>query len=507
MSPMRLCLGLCVFGVINCLVLRLLFGHISEPVEPHTRLPNEGTQAIVVGSYNLWNTMFGWEVRRLHVADLVTEAAPDFIGVQEARLGELQGGAHKVDQMAGLKAILHEFRWGSFEAGYEVRPGLVEGVGILSRHPIVQRSAYNFSRHADEGPRTHQAVLHCVVDVKGAGHIHAFVVQFSPLRSRHCAHARELLSFIRKAAPGGRLVVMGDFRTHADYPGPMELLTQGSSKHCDSALNDPKGVTLSDAWALDRPEERGFTFSTIADLPPWTGMESRPDRILVGSVVTKTNKAHVLSATLKGQPELYKHKRSSAMLLRRAEAILMHLHGEDHEALHRGDHEDNGCFQDCGPRGVCACSVCVGNDIAAKLASDTAAMRFSIANSRVDMGDTSAGAELEAARHQLPDSIECAEFSWRGIGSMVMAMLAYCMVLLLWWIVTFCRFPWRFTNTGIGVGCLVVLMMCVCVGFAQTVMQGLGFAARLSMLVNGILHEEQFPSDHLMVLAHLQWTI
>jgi hypothetical protein len=38
----------------------------------------------VAATYNIWNSMFGWDVRKLHIAEILLENLPDFVAMQEA---------------------------------------------------------------------------------------------------------------------------------------------------------------------------------------------------------------------------------------------------------------------------------------------------------------------------------------------------------------------------------------------------------------------------------------
>ena len=58
----------------------------SNPIaclQAESRGPLVEKGSIVVATYNIWNNMFGWEVRKLHVAELIQNHLPDFVALQE----------------------------------------------------------------------------------------------------------------------------------------------------------------------------------------------------------------------------------------------------------------------------------------------------------------------------------------------------------------------------------------------------------------------------------------
>ena len=79
-SPMQLGCGLCIFGVINFVVLRHLFGKIDLPVEPHTRntspkLSNRFTNLLI--PHTLGCTTLG---RSLSWSGVTTCGTPCLVG-------------------------------------------------------------------------------------------------------------------------------------------------------------------------------------------------------------------------------------------------------------------------------------------------------------------------------------------------------------------------------------------------------------------------------------------
>jgi len=333
----------------------------------------------VAATYNLWNGMFGWPVRRLHIAEIIQQAELDFVGLQEARRGlrvpqsdanQLWGST--IDQIMELQKALPEFSVAEFEAANEVQPGLWEGVGLLSRHRIEKRSAVNLSATSGADP-TGRVALHCVLAVPAQPSVSVFVTHFSYNRPQQCRNALDLRHFILTEMQGveglRHIVVLGDFNAYPDHPGPVQLLRTGTGQGCD--LQAP----ASPLQLLDAGEARGsLTFSTM----PSPGLQSRPDLVLFGDHVPAKGLswARSLGTSLLGDGEAYKHRWWLSMLARRAEAVLWHSEPQAPRPLGPGGAPDHGCLQDCGPNGVCACSVCIRNEVAAKLADTAEEARF-----------------------------------------------------------------------------------------------------------------------------------
>jgi hypothetical protein len=47
--------------------------------------------------------------------------------------------------------------------------GLEEGVALISRHPILEHSTYNFTRKEADRDKTFRSALHCLLDIPLAG--------------------------------------------------------------------------------------------------------------------------------------------------------------------------------------------------------------------------------------------------------------------------------------------------------------------------------------------------
>lgn len=208
----------------------------------------------------------------------------------------------------------------------------------------------------------------------------------------------------------------------------------------------------------------------------------------------------VLSSKVLGNGQEYAHRRFNNMVLRRAAAILFHEPRDDTgKRSHRigpGGGHDHGCFHDCGPNGVCACGVCLRNEVtspsltlscllrplpkvAAELADEAMRRKFEAA--------TGKEADLEKVRASLPGAIKCTEFSWSGVGQMVLALVAYCTVLALWWVLMCCWLTaWRPKVAQGSLPLLVVLCLAVCCVVAYEIIQGLVFASRLKVMAWGL---------------------
>jgi len=184
----------------------------------------------------------------------------------------------------------------------------------------------------------------------------------------------------------------GDLNIYNDHYSPIDLLSNGHSTGCggDAATDQEDTLRLRDSWLAAYPDQAasgpGLTFSNM----PSPGMNSRPDMVLAGEVTPASRPAtqepvRSIGCKVLGDGAKYTHRRFNSVILRRAAAVLFHEPEDDHlqgRFSHRmgpGGGHDHSCFHDCGPSGVCACGVCVQNEVAARLADEPVRHRFEAA--------------------------------------------------------------------------------------------------------------------------------
>ncbi|XP_011660953.2 uncharacterized protein LOC100889507 [Strongylocentrotus purpuratus] len=320
-----------------------------------------GSVSITVGTYNIWNVMFNWDVRKHHIAEMIRAANLDVIGFQEVRADEDPSLPNRrrrtqVDELQEL--LLPEYKWSTFQLGHDMhspKDGALqewqhEGLALLSRHPILKSQKQDLSHHS-RTDKIKRKVLHVTLMVRGY-EVVVSVVHFSYDKWQQCNNVAEIMEYIRDAKPNYS-ILLGDFNTYNDYEGPLEGLHLGyfsSQNKCPKYAKSKNPTVESeltaydDAWKVMHYGENGFTFSNM----PSPGFVSRPDRILASNRYFK-----VSSAELDGYGNIYAKKYQRYITSARRKAII--------EAGRRTYYRESGgdCLHDCGPSGSCQCGVCV----------------------------------------------------------------------------------------------------------------------------------------------------
>ncbi|XP_062587380.1 uncharacterized protein LOC134248997 [Saccostrea cucullata] len=153
-----------------------------------------------VTTYNLWNIMFNWNLRKYRIARMIREEQSDVIGFQEVRFDAETGR----NQVSDLQKLLPEYQWSFISKANDVsrKDNLIhrgwkgEGIGILSRYPIV--SANRKVVPYQQGPDTNKRVIiHAKVRTDHSGILNVFVVHFSYVRQQQRENA-DALSFTQR---------------------------------------------------------------------------------------------------------------------------------------------------------------------------------------------------------------------------------------------------------------------------------------------------------------------
>ncbi|XP_041348088.1 uncharacterized protein LOC121367786 [Gigantopelta aegis] len=318
---------------------------------------------IVVSTYNLWNVMFNWETRKYHIAHLIRETDSDIIAFQEVRIDRNE----KHSQISELQKLLPEYSWsvwrsaqaskimGAIWTGWEK-----EGIGVLSRKPIVNTSVHYLLHHG--GPDTNKRIfLHIAIGIVGRI-INLMVVHLSYDRKQQCRNAADIFQYIssRKLTD---VVIIGDMNIYNDYGWPLRIFTDRKIKGNNPCspytqkLEKHNFTLFYDSWETGNNTGKGLTFSNM----PTPGYESRPDRILVSYSIDTVNRK------LDGNGTMYKLKYSSAIHFNRIKSVIRNSYYTFKGML------GYSCLHDCGPRGSCRCGICVkgGNSNNCELPSCT----------------------------------------------------------------------------------------------------------------------------------------
>eukprot|EP01116_Phalansterium_solitarium_P000056 TRINITY_DN10042_c0_g1_i1.p1 TRINITY_DN10042_c0_g1~~TRINITY_DN10042_c0_g1_i1.p1 ORF type:complete len:401 (+),score=88.25 TRINITY_DN10042_c0_g1_i1:51-1253(+) len=272
-----------VVGIICCILLYPIFAFLflsrhdqDSNVQPDLR----------IGSYNIWNFMFHWNVRKRGIVDEIRRANPDVVGLQEIRVSASLG--HQFDQ---LRALLPEYPYAYFENATTVGDdGTNEGVGVLSKHPIVETGHRNFALEGGSD-LNRRIALYVTVNTPQIGLVNVVVTHFSYDTGNQCRNVADLMFFLNEFDRTAPLVILGDFNAYNNYPFAMLMLTGDdvapASNPCRQQRQQAEAVAgeampdvgkFRDVWSSLYPHDAGLTFSNM----PSPGLESRPDRILVG---------------------------------------------------------------------------------------------------------------------------------------------------------------------------------------------------------------------------------
>jgi hypothetical protein len=86
-----------------------------------------------VGTWNIWNQMFHFSVRKLRLTEVIRREGVHVVGFQEVR--KLASGS----QLDELAALLPDYKWKAFvPAMHGLKGDNGEGVAIISKYPILE---------------------------------------------------------------------------------------------------------------------------------------------------------------------------------------------------------------------------------------------------------------------------------------------------------------------------------------------------------------------------------
>lgn len=327
--------------------------------EPCLFLDNKLRLSINIGTCNLWNVMFNWEVRAKYIADLVREADIDVLVFQEVRMtkSSISSQREKIQptsQLRVFQSLLPEYKWtANFPASEASRPKdhLIkgwekEGLGIISRKQIISVRAENLTT-IDASPDKNQRIIlnaKVVVGPTQRNVINICVVHLSYDRQQQCNNAIEILDKISREFHSTKTIILGDFNVYKDFAGPVDLLQFERSSSCSASKTSLMKGKFKDAWlSTGHSDIDGLTFSNM----PQPGFESRPDRIFV------PKNSSVKNVGVYGRGEDYKNDYFFAVVSHRTRKVL-----KSGYASLRGL-SGYSCLHDCGPHGSCRCGVCV----------------------------------------------------------------------------------------------------------------------------------------------------
>lgn len=279
----------------------------TSTARPTATSGDDGGQQLTLVSYNLWNVMFHFDIRKYAIADMIRSTDADIIGLQEVRQ-YVADGHSQVDE---LQTLLPEYpytayQWSSSEdhsnndplpAGAPPRSHYREGVAIMSRYPLVDSNRVVLTSLPHDQDTNQRIALHATVMLPDGGTSSIVVTHISYAKHVQCRNFWELRQLAQTLQPP--VIMMGDWNVYGDYGWPVELLTHhalAAENPCigilqkEKLVNDllqPLNVASGghEAGAITTPE-RSVTF-----MDAWLSHES------ITPQVSATNADHVIQLT------------------------------------------------------------------------------------------------------------------------------------------------------------------------------------------------------------------
>jgi endonuclease/exonuclease/phosphatase family metal-dependent hydrolase len=196
---------------------------------------------------NIWNYN-RFDERKQRIIDFLREEDADVVALQEIRddarfnvEGEHQ--AKQLNDALNYPFIVFESMMDLNEIDKTpLLPRRVEGLALLSKHPVTSHSMIPLASHPDD--KFQRKILHCRADINGH-HTDFVVVHFSPHELFSELHLVETLRLVEHN--NWRAVILGDFNIH-DHG---VLLRQIDGKLISSFSHTPYVSLPSRQWTLD----------------------------------------------------------------------------------------------------------------------------------------------------------------------------------------------------------------------------------------------------------------
>jgi len=174
-------------------------------------------------SYNIWNYNEPWVERRKLIVDTILEADPDIVGLQEIRDDRKYNpvGHDQARQIAERTGFDYQYQPAMV---YSRKPRSVEGLCIMSRHPIESTSYIELTKEPDDKKDYHQRIVLNGTVSSPMGSMEFFVTHFSLSQEMRVSNAVELLQFVNTFNSHLPKFIVGDFNCTPDDL-PIKVLT------------------------------------------------------------------------------------------------------------------------------------------------------------------------------------------------------------------------------------------------------------------------------------------
>jgi endonuclease/exonuclease/phosphatase family metal-dependent hydrolase len=206
---------------------------------------------------NIWNYNPPWTERRARIVELIRDADPDLVALQEIRYHDwLPYPTHQADQildgLPGYRSIWQPAHYWLPGQGDNQGRTCWEGLAVLSRVPIVDQTHVRLSRNLDDPRDAHQRLVLGAQIQTTAGPFWLFDTHYPLSADARDRVAVETHAFVRHAAGDSPFCLAGDFNARPDDL-PIRFLS-------GQARIDGQAGTLVDAWHAAHPTAPGYTF-------------------------------------------------------------------------------------------------------------------------------------------------------------------------------------------------------------------------------------------------------
>ncbi|EDV25387.1 uncharacterized protein TRIADDRAFT_55431 [Trichoplax adhaerens] len=232
----------------------------------------------------------------------------------------------------------------------------VEGIAFISRHYLIHSASTNLTLYDpnDSSSYSSSAVATVKMYILGLGNIDVSAVMLSGNSALRCKEIGELFHYLGTHVRSSYRILMGDFNVNRQQESIMNDMLNGQFKQnstcfLTSPYRQQRFMKWKDAWIEADPGYAGITYSPV----PTIGYIARRDRILL------SNSLRIRRALLEGYGARYKSLFVVLVIWERFKAVMSM--GYSHFRDSRGDdwfYYGSTCSYKCGNGKSCRCGVC-----------------------------------------------------------------------------------------------------------------------------------------------------
>lgn len=182
------------------------------------------------------------------------------------------------NQLTDLQKLIPQYRHLVYQPVATVTPPLgrqeppgweKEGLGLLSKHPIILSHVVNLTEGKDSPDKNKRILLHAQVDIDGQ-ELDITVIHFSYDKAQQCENAADAINYLASLGTE-HSVLLGDFNAYNDFSWPVTAIMTGSfdkegscqpSRHFVPQGSN-QGYNFVDAWKTANGDSPGYTFSNM----------------------------------------------------------------------------------------------------------------------------------------------------------------------------------------------------------------------------------------------------